>query len=43
MLDWTNPGSLGKVKQFNLEFGKPIREGQGYDVTKRELALARKR
>ena len=41
-LDWANPGSLGKAKQFNLEFGKPIREGQRYDATKRKLALARK-
>ena len=42
VLDWENPGSLGKAKKFNLEFGKPIREGQRYDATKRELALARK-
>ena len=42
VLDWANPGSLGKAKQFNLEYGKPIREGQTFDATKRELALGRK-
>ena len=41
-MDWANPGSLGKVKRFNLEYGKPIREGQTFDATKRELALGRK-
>ncbi|XP_068677020.1 DNA excision repair protein ERCC-6-like 2 [Montipora foliosa] len=43
VMDWANPGSLGKSKRFNREFGKPIREGQTYDATKRELALGRKK
>ena len=36
------PGESGEAKQFNLKFCKPIRKGQRYDATKRELALARK-
>ncbi|XP_044166630.1 DNA excision repair protein ERCC-6-like 2 isoform X4 [Acropora millepora] len=43
VLDWANPGSLGKSKTFTREFDKPIREGQTYDATKRELALSRKK
>lgn len=42
VLDWANPGSLGSSKKFNKEFGKPIRKGQPYDATKRELAVGRK-
>lgn len=42
VLDWANPGSLGKAKQFELEYDVPIREGQTYNATKRELALGRK-
>ena len=42
VLDWANPGSLGSSKRFDADFGKPIRRGQRFDVTKRELALGRK-
>jgi len=42
VLDWANPGSLGPSKKFNKEFGKPIRKGQLFDATKRELAVSRK-
>ena len=42
VLDWANPGSLGPSKKFNKEFGKPIRKGQPYNATKRELAVGRK-
>ena len=43
MLDWANPGSLGSVKKFKDEFGKPMLKGQTFDATKRELAVGRKR
>ncbi|XP_078355555.1 DNA excision repair protein ERCC-6-like 2, partial [Oculina patagonica] len=43
VLDWANPGSLGSCKKFEKEFGKPIRKGQPYDATKRELAVGRKK
>ncbi|KAJ7388197.1 hypothetical protein OS493_039292, partial [Desmophyllum pertusum] len=42
VLDWAKPGSLGSAKKFKVEFDKPIRKGQPYDATKRELAIARK-
>ncbi|KAJ7325348.1 hypothetical protein OS493_029896 [Desmophyllum pertusum] len=43
VLDWAKPGSLGLAKKFKVEFDKPIRKGQPYDATKRELAIARKK
>ena len=41
MLDWANPGCLGTAKSFELKYGKPIKRGQSFDVTKRELATGR--
>lgn len=43
VLDWANPGCLGKKEDFADRFGKPILKGQRFDVTKRELATGRKK
>ncbi len=42
LLDWANPNCLGSMENFNNEFATPIKLGQRFDATKRELALARK-
>ncbi|KAK3752131.1 hypothetical protein QZH41_019253 [Actinostola sp. cb2023] len=41
VLDWANPGCLGSVKRFMKEYSKPIKKGQRFNVTKRELAVGR--
>uniref|UniRef100_A0A6P8HG51 DNA excision repair protein ERCC-6-like 2 isoform X2 n=1 Tax=Actinia tenebrosa TaxID=6105 RepID=A0A6P8HG51_ACTTE len=41
VLDWANPGCLGSARKFTKEYSKPIKKGQRYDVTKRELAIGR--
>ncbi|ESP05258.1 hypothetical protein LOTGIDRAFT_103296, partial [Lottia gigantea] len=43
ILDWAQPGILGSVYEFTEEFVRPIEKGQRNDVTKRELAEARKK
>lgn len=43
LLNWANPGCLGKWKRFAQDFVKPLEQGQKHDVVKRELAQARKK
>ncbi|KAH9510325.1 DNA excision repair protein ERCC-6-like 2 [Bulinus truncatus] len=42
LLDWSKPGVLGTLPQFEKNFIDVIELGQRHDATKRELAQARK-
>ena len=43
ILDWAQPGCLGRLADFQEEYVRPIELGQRHDANKRELAQARKR
>ncbi|XP_046356993.2 DNA excision repair protein ERCC-6-like 2 isoform X1 [Haliotis rufescens] len=43
ILDWAQPDVMGRLYEFETEFVQVIERGQGYDASKRELALARKK
>ena len=42
LLDWVNPGCLGSLEEFTEHFALPIKHGQTFEATKRQLATARK-
>ncbi|XP_065069510.1 DNA excision repair protein ERCC-6-like 2 isoform X2 [Rhopilema esculentum] len=43
LLDWVNPGCLGSLEEFTEHFALPIKHGQTFEATKRQLATARKK
>ncbi|KAJ3109129.1 hypothetical protein HK100_003336 [Physocladia obscura] len=42
ILDFCNPGSVGSESAFNNSVAIPLKQGQAFDATKREIAEARR-
>ncbi|KAB5554551.1 P-loop containing nucleoside triphosphate hydrolase protein [Coniochaeta sp. 2T2.1] len=42
LLNWTNPGQFGSLKEWEATIGKPLRDGQSHDATLHQLSVARK-
>ncbi|PSR99032.1 putative DNA repair protein RAD26 [Coniella lustricola] len=42
LLNWTNPGYFGNLREWNTSIGKPLTRGQSHEATIQQLSLARK-
>ncbi|KAK3612352.1 hypothetical protein CHS0354_011070 [Potamilus streckersoni] len=42
LMDWAQPGCMGKAAEFEAEYATVIERGQRHDASKRDLAEARK-
>lgn len=42
LLNWTNPGRFGRLREWDHSIAKPLARGQSHDATMQQLSIARK-